>query len=456
MPPDPDDLTDESIARSFVNLHSDKLRYCPTWKAWLVYDGMRWYKDDTLEPVRLAQKYVQSLRDHLPRLSGRSERDEFLSAIRRAEHSRTPTAILKSAQSDDRVVVRPADFDQNQYVLNCRNGTIDLTTGELNRHGPGDNLTKLAPVEFLPSATCPTWDAFLSRIMAGDNELIGFLRRAAGYALTGDASGNCFFLLHGHGRNGKTVLVNALLHVLGDYGMTAANNLLTSANRQHPTALADLHGKRLVGISEPNDGRFDEALVKWLTGGDTIRARRVHCDSFEFSPTFKFFMSSNHMPEVREMGEAMWRRIRVIPFTVTILPEEEDTGLAGKIRAEASGILNWMLKGCLEWRVQGLMPPESVNRATKDYREEMDSVGEFINARCILGPDLRVPTNELLRAFAEWCDQTGVAQNERVGTKEFSQRLEQKGFKGDRTSTTRWRLGVALKPTAKPTADKPT
>ena len=300
----------------------------------------------------------------------------------------------------------------------------------------------------------PRGDAFLSRIMGGDEEVIGYIRRAAGYALTGDVGEQCLFLLYGNGRNGKSVLLNALLHVLGDYGMTAPNHLLTSAGRhQHPSALADLDGRRLVAISEPSGGRFDEALVKWLTGGEAIRARRMHCDSYEFPPTHKLFMSSNYKPEVREMGAALWRRLRLIPFPVTIPPEEEDRGLPGKLRDEASGILNWMVRGCLEWHENKLAEPEKVRQATRDYRDDMDPIGEFIAACCDQGPGLSAGSTELWNAYMRWCDGGSVPHGDRIpNIKSFGALLGRRDSRASGSARGRFGLGSRSKRRQGPTS----
>ncbi|AGA26529.1 DNA primase family protein [Singulisphaera acidiphila] len=447
LPGSADDMTDEWHARRFVDLYGDRLRYCQAWGKWMEYDGRRWRNDQTLASQRLARESVQALRQHVDKNRKSSERDGYVGAVRRAESVRSIIAMLRLAQSDERIVVQPEDFDRDDYVLNCLNGTIDLRTGMLSPHNPADRLTKLAPVSFVPTATCPVWDSFLHRIMAGDQESIDYLQRAAGYALTGDVSGQCLFLLYGQGRNGKTVLLNALLHVLGDYGMTAPNHLLTSAGRQqHSSGLADLDGMRLVAISEPDGGRFDEALVKWLTGGDAIRAHRMHCDSYEFSPSHKFFMSSNHKPEVRESGVAIWRRIRLILFSVTIPPNEEDRTLPEKLRGEASGILSWMVRGCQQWLTMDLSAPDKVRQATMDYREEMDPIGDFIAARCVKGPGERATTLTLHNAYQDWCSQTKVDHACRISSKEFATRLEQKGFVSKKTGGVMVRLGIALKP----------
>lgn len=449
--PDAADMTDDWHARRFVDLFGERLVYCKAWNCWLAYDGHCWRKDSTLIAQRRARESVQMLRQHISETSNehrRREHDDYMAAVRRAESLRAITATVKLAQTDERIAVKPEDFDTDHFMLNCLNGTIDLRTGELRPHDPDDRLTKLAPARFFPEAPCPTWDAFLHRIMGGDEEMIGYIRRAAGYALTGDVGEQCLFLLYGSGQNGKTVLLNALLHVLGDYGMTAPNHLLTSAGRQqHPSALADLDGMRLVALSEPNESRFDEALVKWLTGGDAIRAHKMHCDSYEFDPTHKFFMLANHKPDIQGGGTAIWRRMRLIVFAITIPVQEKDKNLEDKLKLESSGILGWMVRGCREWQEKGsLKEPETIRQSTTAYRDEMDPIAGFLTECCDRHPGLRVGTVKLWTAYQRWCDRQGTPQSERVrNAKKFGELLAQKRICRTKQSSMVY-LDIDLKP----------
>jgi putative DNA primase/helicase len=448
LPPDPSELTDDYLARRFVDRYGDRLRFCPLWGSWLEYDGTRWCRDATNTPLRLARETVRSLHEYVSRIKDRGDRQKFTDAVRRTESRRAIEAILRLAQSDERVVVLPEVFDQDVTLLNCRNGTLDLFTEDFRQHDPSDLLTKITPVDYDPAATCRTWDAFLTRVMGEDAETIAFLRRVTGYSLTGDVSEHCMFLMFGNGRNGKSVFLNALLHVSGDYGMTAPSTLLTSAGRnQHPTALADLNGMRLVVVSEPNEGRFDEALVKSMTGGDSIRARHMHSDFHEFQPTHKFLMASNHKPEVRDAGLAIWRRLRLITFGVTIPLDEVDPALPAKLQAEASGILNWAVRGCKEWRERRLETPEKVRQDTMAYRDTMDRLGGFLTECCVQGPSFCVKSTDLYASYQAWCTRSRVDLGDRVKSiKEFGALLDQKGIY-DKKRSVMFRLGIALKGT---------
>jgi putative DNA primase/helicase len=306
-----------------------------------------------------------------------------------------------------------------------------------------DLITQLAPVTYDPDAPCPTWEAFLTRIMAGNTALMTFLQRAVGYALTGDVREQVMLLLWGTGRNGKSTLINALLALLGPYAMKAAPDLLIATkNDRHPTERADLSGKRLVAAIESGEGqRFDEVFVKEATGGDPIRARRMREDFWEFWPTHKIWLATNHKPVIRGTDEGIWRRIRLVPFTVIIPEEEQDKTLPEKLRAELSGILAWAVRGCVVWRQEGLPVPEEVQQATAGYREEMDTFGRFLADRCVLDQRWRVTTDVLYQAYLTWCQGNGEY---RLSKNHFGMRLRDRGLTPIRFGNARGWQGIML------------
>jgi putative DNA primase/helicase len=269
--------------------------------------------------------------------------------------------------------------------------------------------TKLAAVHHDATATCPTWLWFLDWAMQGDQELVAFLKRAVGYSLTGTVSEQVLFFLHGAGENGKSTFLNVLQELLGEYGAAAESELLLATDHaRHPTGLADLMGRRFVVAQELEDGRrLAEALVKQLTGGDVIKARRMRQDFFQFWPTHKLWMAANHKPGVRGTDHAIWRRIRLIPFLATVAPGQRDERLPDKLRAELPGILNWAIEGCLEWQHGGLQAPAAVIEATSSYRQEQDHVGRFLADCCELGDDRSVAAKDLRTAYETWCDENG-------------------------------------------------
>jgi putative DNA primase/helicase len=329
--------------------------------------------------------------------------------------------MVAMAKSD--LAIGPEELDTDPWLFNVTNGTLDLQTGELREHRREDFVTKLAPVTFEPAATCPMWDEFLRTIFARNEELIGYMGRLVGYCLTGVPEEHILPFLYGDGANGKTTFCETILKLMGpDYGMKAAPDLLMAKRSEsHPTERADLFGKRFVACIETEEGRrMAEALVKELTGGDRVRARRMREDFWEFTPTHHVWLASNHKPAVVGTDHGIWRRIKLIPFEVRIPKEEQDKKLPAKLAEELPGILNWALAGCLDWQRDGMQEPAIVGAATEDYAAEMDEVGQFIDACCELGPFI-TSAGELYEKCVEF---TGSDMSQRA----FGDRLRQKGF----------------------------
>jgi putative DNA primase/helicase len=283
-------------------------------------------------------------------------------------------------QSEPGIPDLPGEMDTNPWLLNVQNGVLDLRTGKLLAHDPERLITKLVPTKYDPKSACPTWLAVLHRSMAGNQNLISFLQRAFGYALTGIVSEQVFFIFWGAGTNGKGTLINCVLEMMGDYSLKATQELfMVTKGRTHPTELTKLFGGRFVASSETEENqRLAEALVKELTGGDPITARRMREDHWTFWPTHKIFLATNHQPVIRGTDHAIWRRPKLVPFKVTIPQHEWDTTLPDKLKAEWPGILAWAMQGCLDWQQNGLGIPEEVNQATQEYRADMDMLGQFL------------------------------------------------------------------------------
>jgi putative DNA primase/helicase len=356
---------------------------------------------------------------------------------------------LHLAPSESGMTVVADDLDRNPMLLNVSNGTIDLTTGTLRPHRQEDMITKLAPVEFDPDAECPVFDSFLTRIFNGNQDLIEFMRRALGYALTGNASEEKLFILYGSGANGKSTLVETFMAILGDYGRTASfETFLTRRNGQdgHRNDLARLQGARMVSASEMGQGRsLDEAVVKQITGRDTVAARFLHKEFFEFQPQFKPFFLTNFKPVIKETTQAIWRRLRLVPFNVTIPPNEQDKKLREKLHAESPGILTWAVRGCLDWQRDGLGVPPVVTNATDEYREEMDVIGQFLKDRCEVGPGLMVETSMLYESYVNWGDSNRENSMPKIT---FGRKLRDRSFEPTQIGKQRlrgWR-GLALRP----------
>jgi putative DNA primase/helicase len=422
LPPRGYNLTDLGNAERFISQHGEDVRYCYAWSRWLVFTGARWERDESGHVHRLAKETVRGIYHEAAAAADEERRKALAKHAARSEAETKIRAMLELAKSE--APIAPDELDAAPWLLNASNGTIDLRTGELREHRREDLITKLIPVEYDPKATAPTWAAALERTLPSPT-LRAFFKKLCGYAITGDVSEHILAVLYGTGANGKSTILNALLEAAGDYGMQAAPDLLVAKKGAHPTEVADLFGKRLVASIEVEDGRrLAESLVKQLTGGDKVRARRMRQDFWQFDPTHKVFMAVNHKPEVRGTDTAIWRRIRLIPFTETIPPAEQDKKLPEKLRAELSGILAWAVEGCLEWRREGLQAPDEVRKATGQYRSEMDVIGAFLQDECEIGLDYREPFTIVYKRYEEWCEDGG----ERAETRrKFNARLKERG-----------------------------
>lgn len=403
--------SDTGNAKRFAAKHAGDVRYCWPWNTYLIFDGQRFKRDDSGEIDRLAKATITDLHDKAKKLQD-DARQALIKHALKSENAPRIDAMVKLARSESGIPIKPDEFDTDPMLLNVLNGALDLRTGELREHRREDKLTKLAPVEYHKDADCPTWLRFLHTIFAHNADLIAYVQRLLGCCLTGDASEQMLNLFYGTGANGKSVWLNTALALLGpDYAMKASPDLLiVKRNNAHPTERADLFGKRLVVVSETEDGqRLAESLMKDMTGGDRMRARHCHKDNFEFAPTYKIILATNHKPEVRDTGHGTWRRIKVIPFKVTIPDGKQDKHLFDKLRAELSGILAWTVQGCLLWQRDGLEPPREVDVETDDYRREQDVLRGFIEECCIIGSEHRCRGPDLRDAFEKWSDQKGIA-----------------------------------------------
>jgi len=432
-------LTDLGNAERFVRDHGEDVRYCYPWRKWLVWTGTRWERDDTGKVHKLAKETVRAIYREASDAEDEDRRKALAKHATQSEAEPKIRAMLELAKSE--TPISPDTLDADPWLFNATNGTIDLRTGALREHRREDLITKLALVEYAPSATAPTWEAFLERVLPGE-DLRTFVQRAAGYSATGDISEQCMFINHGTGANGKSTFQETISAALGDYAMrTPTEMLLAKRSDGVPNDVARLKGSRFVSASETEEGRrLAESRIKDLTGQDTITARFMRAEWFDFEPVHKLWLSTNHKPEIRGTDAAIWRRIRLMPWTVSIPPAEQDKKLPKKLRAELPGVLAWIVRGCLEWRHKGLQAPEEVRRATVEYRAEMDVVGAFLAECCVLGSDQDVSAADLYKAYGEWCKDTGEAQ---VKQRRFGGQLTERGaferYRGGKSGGHRWR-----------------
>jgi putative DNA primase/helicase len=417
----PGDLTDTGNADRLVRLFRDRLRWVGEW-GWLFYDGKRWAHDRADLVLRFAKQTARNIYREAAEASDDNRTKNLASWAGKSLNKSRLDAMVDLARPE--LPARPEDFDTDPMVLNVRNGLLDLRTGELLPHSREQMVTKLAGAAYDPAAKCPTFEGFLERVLV-EHETIDFVWRAVGYSLTGEVSEQALFFLYGNGANGKTTFCRAILNVLGDYGKQAAPQFLMIGDR-HPTEIADLRGARFVCTIEIEEGRFmAEVLTKQLTGGDILKARFMRQDFFQFEPTHKIFLASNHKPVIRGTDHAIWRRIRLVPFEVTIPEAEQDPGLGDKLRAELPGILTWAVRGCLEWQRTGLAIPQKVRQATDAYREEMDILATFLEECCIVNSLASVTAGVLYSAYKLWAEQNSEHP---ITHRAFSARLQERGF----------------------------
>lgn len=435
-------LTDLGNAERLIAQHGDNLRYSYAWGRWLAWDGRRWAVDDCGAVELLAKKAVRRLYSEAADAEDSARRKELADHARRSESQSRIAAMIALARSEPSVPIQPGELDADPWLLNVENGTLDLRSGQLRPHRREALITKLSPVEYDPDAEAPVWEAFLERVLPSE-ALRRFIQRLAGYALTGDVSEQVLPFLCGSGANGKTTFLTTLLEVAGDYGTQAAPDLLLAKRDSHPTELADLFGARLVASVEVADGRqLAEGLVKQLTGGDRIKARRMREDFWEFSPTHKVFLAANHKPEVKGTDHAMWRRIKLVPFDVTIPKAEQDPRLPEKLRGEGPGVLSWAVRGCLEWRTEGLGEPEEVRSATEGYRHEQDVLAGWIEERCLVGAEVSAKFKDLYTDYRQWAEESGEKPLNKM---RLGLRLSERGFENTRgAGNAAIRRGIAL------------
>jgi P4 family phage/plasmid primase-like protien len=431
----PQRFSEDGIAAELTRSHGDKWRYVAPWGQWLVWDGTRWRRENTLRIVDEARLVCRDLAHHC---SVERIKPKLASAA-------TVFAVERLARADRRHATTTDAWDNNIWRLNTPGGSVDLQSGTMSPHDPAGMDTKITRAT--PKGACPLWLEFLATVTGGDRELQAYLRRVVGYCLTGSTAEHALFFLYGTGANGKSVFVNTVAAILGDYAAVAPMDLLMAVKSdRHPTEMAGLRGARLVTATETEEGgRWAESKLKALTGGDPISARFMHRDFFEFVPQFKLIVAGNHKPAIRNVDEAMRRRLHLIPFTVTIAPAHRDKKLADKLIGERDGILSWAVEGCLEWRRQGLAPPATVVAATDEYFEAEDAFGRWIEECCERSSSDREAGALLFGAWKLWADANG----EFVGsTKRFSETLRARGFEAYRDRQTRGFRGIRLRSSA--------
>lgn len=424
-------LTELGNAERMVDLHGADFRYCWPHRRDYTYVGTRWATDTAGCVTALAKRAVRNIFLEAAQAPTADDAKELAAHAVRSESDRAIQAMLRLARSEPGIPVQPHDLDADPWLFNVENGTLDLRTGTLRPHNRADLITKIAPVRFDPAATAPTFERFLQDIFPGKPDIIRYLQRRAGYSLTGFATEQEIAICYGLGANGKSTLFGVLQKLAGDYGLQADMALFTvQKNPGIRNDLARLDGVRLLTASETEAGsRLAESLIKAMTGGDPIVARYLYGEFFQFLPKFTPWLAVNHRPEIRGTDHAIWRRVRLIPFSTTIPPERQDPHLAEKLAAELPGILNWALEGCREWQRDGLRPPAEVMAATAAYRLEQDTLAGFLAECCITAPRAVVAAADLRTAYERYCEANG---EQPLNAKQLGMRLTERGYVRER------------------------
>jgi putative DNA primase/helicase len=416
-------LTELGNAERIIYHHGKNLKYCAELE-WLIWNDKYWEVDSKREIESIAARTFRAM------YLGTEAEVKWA-----AKCERRSVRINSILDARPMVAVRKSQFDSHSYLFNCSNGVVDLKKGELLPHDRSHLLTKISNVQYDKNADCPNWKAFLKSIFVDDNgkvnhEIIDFLQKAVGYTLTGDITEQVMFFLYGTGRNGKSTFINTIQHLLGDYGRQTNSDTFIKKRNENPinNDIARLDGARFVSAVESEEGQqLSESLVKQITGGEKMSARFLRQEFFEFTPEFKVFFTTNHIPIIKNNDEGIWRRIRLIPFTVTIPKEKVDKKLPEKLAAEMPGILRWAVEGCLKWQKEGLGEPEAVRKATDDYRQDMDILGPFLSEICVINQMAKVETKLLYEEYKHWCMENDEAFT--FKNRAFYRAIETRGYK---------------------------
>jgi putative DNA primase/helicase len=442
--------TDLGNARRFVRRHAKNIRFIPEWHKWIVWNGSRWEIDDNGAAMRLAKETVIAMYSEALGLVTEQRRTALLKRALKGQAEARLKAMVSLAESEAAIVLPANNLDADPWVLGVQNGVVELKTGKFRPARREDLITKRANVVFDLKAQCLNWLKVLDTVTGGDSDLQSYIQRVVGYALTGSVREEVMFVLYGTGNNGKSTFRETVHSFFGDYALAADAGLLIE--RKTPGGatpeLARLKGRRLVSINETSENdHLNEARVKFITSQDKITARNLYQQFFDFDPSHRAFLTTNHKPIIRGTDIGIWRRIHLLPFTVAIPPEKVEKDFRERrLMPELSGILNWALAGLAVYRKHGLHPPKAVLASTKEYREDMDVVGQWIDQRCDVDRIATIPTGAAYFDYSQWAaDEVGWEFKKLT----FRRHLSDRGFPAEKgTHGQRMIRGLRLKSTA--------
>lgn len=405
-------MDDTGNAERFKDLMGESLRYCYTNKTWMYFNGLKWIDDCRGQIKTLADEVINKMKLEFAMCEDADVEKAFMKHLKHTRSSKGKTAMIKELEHMVPILVDEMDLCLEH--LNVQNGILNLMTGDLKNHDKNKYFTRVTNVEYTENVDCPVWDKFLIDIFENDKDLIRYIQKAIGYSLTGLTTEQCAFFCYGTGRNGKSTFLDVISDILGDYAVNIQpETIMVKQGNQNGanSDIARLKGARFVTTVEPNDGvRLNEGLIKQLTGGDTVTARKLYANEFEFKPEFKLWMSTNHKPIIRGTDLGIWRRIHLIPFNVKISEEKADKNLKLKLKQEYMGIIRWAVDGCLMWQREGLIIPDSIKQATNEYKNEMDVISAWIDECCELDASSFEKAGDLYNSYSKW----GKESNEYV------------------------------------------
>lgn len=435
---------DTGNADRFIDRYGNLYKYSYIANKFYIYDGMKWKIDDKGSIRKLIDEMIESIKDekiiHGDDVTEEEAREFFQKYYKKTRGTQAKKNIMNELMH--RRPATPDDFDRDDMLINVANGYIDLTSRELYKHDINKMFSQITNTDYTEKMQPAVWLDFLNDIFAGDQKVIRYIQKALGYSLTGSTREQIIFILFGKGRNGKSIFVEVISEILGDYSNNMqAKSLMVKKNDNVNTDIARLSKARFVTSSEPNEGfRFDEGLIKQLTGGDKVTARFLYAEEFEYTPKFKIWVSTNHKPIIRGTDDGIWRRLVLIPFDVQIPEEKVDKDLKYKLLREAPAILNWMAEGAYMWMQEGLAMPEKLKEASKAYRNEMDVIEQFIEDECKRVDDAKVKANELYELYKRWANDNG---NYKMSNKDFGIKMKEK-FKYKKTNSGMFYFGLKI------------
>lgn len=435
---------DTGNADRFIDRYGNLYKYSYIANKFYIYDGMKWKVDDKGSIRKLIDEMIESIKNekvlHSEDVTEEEAREVFQKYYKKTRGTQAKKNIMNELMH--RRPATPDEFDKDDMLLNVANGYIDLTSRELYKHDINKMFSQITNTDYTEKMQPAVWLDFLNDIFAGDKAVIRYIQKALGYSLTGSTREQIMFILFGKGRNGKSIFVEVISEILGDYSNNMqAKSLMVKKNDNINTDIARLSKARFVTSSEPNEGfRFDEGLIKQLTGGDKVTARFLYAEEFEYTPKFKIWVSTNHKPIIRGTDDGIWRRLVLIPFDVQIPEEKVDKDLKYKLLREAPAILNWMAEGAYMWMQEGLAMPEKLKEASKDYRNEMDVIEQFIEDECKRVDDGKEKANELYELYKQWANNNG---NYKMSNKDFGIKMKEK-FKYKKTNSGMFYFGLKI------------